>query len=208
MSQRESKTNPSIAQEIPSNSERPGVVACLGWGSLVWDPRELPIQRTWFADGPFGRIEFVRQSDDGRITLVLEPSANLVRCLWSVMDTPSLSVARKALCKREGIQEARITTHIGSWSVGAPADELLPGLPEWAMSRGVRHVIWTALKARFNGQAEAPEKEQVVSYLRGLTGAERDHAERYIRCAPRQIDTTYRRHIEAELHWIPRNAAS
>lgn len=72
------------------------IIACMGWGSLVWDPRELPIHRKWFEDGPFIRIEFVRQSSGGRITLVLEPSATPVRSLWAVMDTADIATAMEA----------------------------------------------------------------------------------------------------------------
>jgi hypothetical protein len=43
-------------------------IACVGWGSLVWDPRDLPVKGAWRPDGPRLPIEFARQSDNGRLT--------------------------------------------------------------------------------------------------------------------------------------------
>ena len=180
-------------------------IACLGWGSLVWDPRELPIQREWFADGPFVQVEFVRQSDDGRMTLVLEASAPPVRSLWAVMDHTDIDDAREALRKREGVSQKRAKEILG-WSKGKSSPKLIIDLPEWAASHSVEGVVWTGLPSKFNGVEErTPRKEQVLEYLEGLTGAARDWAECYIRYAPRQIDTPYRRRIEAALQWTHRS---
>lgn len=39
-----------------------GQIAIIGWGSLVWDPRDLPIESPWHDDGPELPIEFARIS--------------------------------------------------------------------------------------------------------------------------------------------------
>lgn len=178
------------------------VIACLGWGSLIWDPRELPIQRNWFEDGLLIHVEFARKSQDGRITLVLEPTETPVRSLWAVMDTTDIATAREALRKREGCN----LDAIGSWATGEPSHKLVLGLPEWAHARGIDGVVWTALPPKFGEGAAVPTEDEVIHYLSHLTGAVRDTAERYVRYAPRQIDTAYRRRIEAVLHWTPTDA--
>ena len=181
-----------------------GIVACLGWGSLVWDARDLPIRRQWFTDGPFVKVEFARHSKGDRITLVLEKTAVPVRSLWAVMDCGDLVNAREALRKREGCD----LTDIGFWSRGNRAPDLIVDLPQWAKAQGVRSVIWTALRPQFLGtDRRVPSVDEVVAHLSSLTGTARDSAEQYIRLAPRQIDTQYRRRIEASLHWAAADAA-
>lgn len=182
-------------------------IACLGWGSLVWDPRELAIQRQWFDDGPLIHVEFARQSQDGRITLVLVQTESPVRSLWAVMDATDLASAKTNLRKREGIPEKNEDKHIGTWSVGQPSPALIPRLAEWAAAKNVDHAVWTNLPPKFDNTEATPSAEQVVQYLDGLKGAQRDTAERYVRFTPRQIDTTYRRDIESALQWTARDAS-
>jgi len=120
-------------------------IACLGWGSLIWDPRELPIRREWFKDGPFAPVEFTRQSQDGRITLVIDPDSAPVRVLWAQMVPTKPDEAKEALRLREKTTEK----NIGSWEADDNAPENtpknIPDLPAWAKSHGLDAVIWTAL---------------------------------------------------------------
>ncbi len=183
-------------------------IACLGWGSLIWDPRSLPIRRRWFEDGPFVPVEFTRQSSDGRITLVIETTATPSRVLWAVMLPTELQAAREALRDREGITGKGWESRIGYWKRGDEVPQLMPELSDWAQAHGLDAVVWTALGPKFNGEDTSPTVDQIVEYLRTLTGTTRDNAERYIRCAPSQIDTEYRRRIEAELGWSHRECGS
>lgn len=176
-------------------------IACLGWGSLIWDPRSLPIQRAWFRDGPFVPVEFTRQSSDGRMTLVIEPTAAPVRVLWAVMLPTDLESARKSLRDREGITGKNWMSRIESWQLGGTVPEHMPDLANWTHPHGIDAVVWTALGSRFDGKDVKPTQDQVIDYLQSLGGTVRENAERYVRCTPRQIDTEYRRRIEAELGW-------
>ncbi len=181
-------------------------IACLGWGSLVWDPRELPIRSVWFADGPFVAIDFLRQSQDGRMTLVLDEAATPIRSLWAQMDATDLAQAREDLRARESVPKSAAEKCIGSWSRGDRSPANMIELDAWAQARGVDHVVWTALLAKFDGEDRTPTADEVVGYLRDLLGPKRSNAERYIRRAPPQVDTPLRRRIVAELNWTAADA--
>ncbi len=180
-------------------------IACLGWGSLVWDPQTLPVRRPWFQDGPLLPIEFARQSKDGRITLVIVREGNFaaVRSLWALMSIGDLAEAKKELADREGIKEANIDKYIGSWPCGADSDcKVIAEIGKWAACKSLDAVIWTALPPKFKkGNDSVPKIGQVLLYLNKLAYEKRRHAEEYIRKAPRQIDTEYRRRIEEKFGW-------
>lgn len=179
-------------------------IACLGWGSLIWDPGELNIKRKWFEDGPFVPVEFSRKSNNDRITLVVASEAEPVRVLWALMDINDVASAKENLRKREGVLEKNISRDIGVWEKDDGVDpEKIPGLSEWATQKGLDAVIWTSLshKNPNSNKGEYPSEDDVIEYLKSLRGNVREVAEEYIRKAPAQIDTKYRRAIEAELGW-------
>lgn len=187
------------------------MIACLGWGSLIWCPGCLPIDQ-WKSDGPYVKVEFVRQSQCNRLTLVLYNDAEPVRSLWARMTAP-LNEAVCKLTRREysGIAEENIDdwseTNIGRWSKGMADPKVIPGLGSWASQQDdIDYVIWTALGPKFCGRPVAPTEEQVVAYLRRLSNEGRAcKAEEYVRKAPSQIRTAYRRRIEHCLGWMPLN---
>ncbi|MFP0196782.1 hypothetical protein ACKJSM_16630 [Pseudomonas sp. PHC1] len=153
-------------------------------------------------DGPLIPVEFARQSKDGRITLVLTESAQPVSSLWALVESSDLSSAVGALAFREGIRgEKNVEKHVCSWSAGQPSPRLIPSLAEWAGAHDVHQVIWTGLPPKFDDEEITPTALQVVEYLEKLTGERREAAEQYVRLAPKQIDTQYRRCIESSLHW-------
>jgi hypothetical protein len=65
-------------------------------------------------------------------------------------------------------------------------------------------VVWTVLPPKFRGKDWViPSADKVVQHLVELPAMKKRKAEEYIRKAPVQIDTDYRRHIETKLGWTP-----
>jgi len=62
------------------------MIVYLGWGSLVWQPRDLPVVGGWREDGPPVQVEYLRQSANGRLTLVLNPNTSALRSFWTIYD--------------------------------------------------------------------------------------------------------------------------
>lgn len=181
-------------------------IACLGWGSLIWDPRDLPIRGCWFDDGPLLPIEFARESRDGRITLVICDVYVVyrVRALWVLMEESDREAARRALASRESVSKDEIDNSIGFWeasgkSSGAAAQEIAG----WAQIKRLDAVVWTSLEVGLrNERGKLPTIDRILDHLRSLPHAQGKLAEEYIRKAPPQIDTDYRRRIAKEFGWF------
>ncbi|WP_243079636.1 hypothetical protein [Pantoea sp. MQR6] len=173
-------------------------IACLGWGSLIWKPGQLPVEGSWYADGPEVPVEFARVSDGGEVATALCLNAGPVQVFWALLATASLDTACKALREREGIPEQRVDgagIMLTSHTATGP-------LETWARSKNIDALIWTALPARTDStEGRVPGVEEVINYLQQLEGEKRDHARRYIDQVPRQINTAYRRAIADALGW-------
>lgn len=182
------------------------MIACLGWGSLIWDPRDLPICSEWSAHGPALPVEFARQSANGRMTLLIAEDTEAIPVLWAALDVDSLDAARQALARREGITSANMDSSIGVWSSGFSCGYNENGnIAAWGAATGVSGVVWTALRPKFADRPIKPSCHQVLMYLANLEGQRKRIAEEYVRNAPAQIRTPYRQRIERELGWTTRH---
>lgn len=180
-------------------------IACLGWGSLIWNPGELPVRGAWNHDGPFLPVEFARESDDGRITLVITEEAKTVQTLWNLLNVSNLEEAKSVLAKREKISDKYLDRSIGFWEVtGRQYGRCGEIIGHWAQKKGLDAVIWTNLKFGFKDSRDVmPSCSAVISRLESLKGEIKDEASEYIAKAPGQIDTDYRKQILDHFGWMP-----
>lgn len=170
-------------------------IACIGWGSLIWNPRRLLVQKKWFDDGPLLKIEFTRISSDDRVTLIIDDMSKPVRTLWTLMTTESLDEAKKSLKDREGtsIENIHCIT-----SKNKPVTDVQKIIKKWLSEKKLDAAIWTGLS--YNG--DRPDIDKIVDHLdKKIDRKTQIVAEEYIRKAPKQIDTEYRKRIEREFGW-------
>lgn len=203
-------------------------IAVLGWGSLIWCPKNLKIKdKNWREDGPNLPIEFARISDNGTLTLVihdeyLAQKDKWAQTLWTEMNASSIEEAIENLKNREKTKKELIgyihrekkefTMKDGLKVITYEEKnrsrlvEILNEIRDWMIKKKFDVVIWTDLPSNFEKETRNKVTEDsVIKYLEKETkDCEREKAEeyiKYIRNAPRQIQTRIRRVIEEKLGW-------
>ena len=190
-------------------------IGCIGWGSLLWDPRSLPLAEPFREDGPRLPIEFSRVALDGRVTLVIDPAAVAIQTYWAPLEVDTLEGAVEGLARREGIVAARRGDWIGlqtcagvAPNAGQASPQTRAVMAEWLTRQDLEAVVWTALPARRPDAALAwPETAELLSHLAGLEGRAHARAEEYIRRAPAAVQTTRRARFEAAFGWTATDQA-
>lgn len=181
--------------------------ACIGWGSLLWDPRSLPMATPFAEDGPKLPIEFSRVARDGRVTLVIDPAAGPMTTYWTQLGCSTLNEAIDALGRRERIKPERFADWIGAEgkdgdSRGSASPATREVMRAWIEAKDLDGVVWTALPGRSpDGALTHPSLDRLLTHVRGLTGEALSRAEEYIRRAPAAVATPRRFRFEAELGW-------
>ena len=195
----------------PANAPR---IACIGWGSLLWDPRSLPTAAPFRDDGPMLPIEFSRVAKDGRVTLVIDPEAAPMQTFWCELTSKTIDEAVSGLGQRERIAPARWSEWVAFArrspfiegeveSGGYAVPETRREIQRWLEVQSIDAVVWTALPARRpNGDFGWPTTEELVEHLEGLTGEARSRAEEYIRRTPETIRSVRRARFEASFGWM------
>lgn len=195
-------------------------IACLAWGSLVWDPRTLPLAGPFRLEGPRLPVEFSRVSLDGRVTLVLDGSVPASPTYCGLLAIGDLDEAVEALAERERIVAAERGRFVGALvrrdgrgATSARGDgrgetdpELVSAIASWLETRALDAVLWTALPSRGPaGEATRPGFDRLLAHLESLEGEARARAEEYVRRAPRLVRTPHRAQLETRLGWWPRD---
>jgi hypothetical protein len=179
--------------------------AILGWGSLVWDRRELQAAAAFAPNGPLLPIEFCRVSRDGRLTLVVDETYGAVCTTYSAPSAiATLDEAIDNLRLREGAANASVIGFVEAASgtqsrfAAQRHPQAVAAIAAWASSKGYDAAIWTALGSNFDESDKGGEPFSVTAAIRYLEALESREggafarALAYIRNAPEEVDTPVR----------------
>lgn len=175
-------------------------IAIIGWGSLIWDPRDLKNRYTgnWQTGGPCLPIEFSRVSQDCRLTLVIDETNNeTIPTRFVTSLRSNLHDAIADLRDREGTVCENIG-FVDMQETKVPPVSFLQSdvIREWARCNEFNAVVWTALKPNFEKQTGAAfSVEEATQYIQNLPKSAKKVAMEYIEKAPTEVCTPLRRHL-------------
>ena len=185
--------------------------AILGWGSLIWQPKDLAFDKEfgWKEDGPTLPIEFARISKDGRLTLVITENGTKVPVLYALSDYQSVEEAVLNLAVREGSGRGSIGSYDKTKNEFSHDVFFKQNILDWIKNTEFDAVIWTNIRENWDIKNEKGEiirninPDKRIEYLKELERNTSVLAEEYIRKTPKQIKTKYRSLIEDQLNWKP-----
>lgn len=173
----------------------------LGWGSLIWDKeRELKTDSDWKLGGPVLKIEFSRVSSDGRLTLVIDrKNGSNVSTYFAKSVRNELEEAIADLMTREGTVKRMIgfvdlINNSSSLDLFPNQPDVFDSIKDWCKQRGYKVVVWTALDSQFEekvGKKYSPTN--ALKYLRDLPEPKKVKAKEYIKRAPVEVETEFRK---------------
>lgn len=180
-------------------------IAILGWGSLIKEPRDLPIVGEWQPDGPKLWIEFSSISRKGKradcLTLVIdEKCESEVTTFHALSKRDDLPQAIADLQKREGtptpddIGFCEVATRHFAPNATSRHPKSCERIHTWAREKKLDAVVWTALPRRFKDATGIPfTPTAALKYLNELPAPTKALALDYIHSAPEQTMTPFRR---------------
>jgi hypothetical protein len=174
-------------------------IVIVAWGSLVPQPRALPLASTWQRGGPALKVEFSRVSRDARPTLVIDAingAAAVTR--YALSPRKDLGDAIADLRDREGTSRKwigflDIKRTMRSRDEFKEHADIFPEVERWLRHSGHQAAVWTALQPNFQPQTGHPfSVESGLKYLLSLPRSAQREALRYIREAPEEVCTPLR----------------
>lgn len=179
----------------------PPRIAILGWGSLIWEPRELETIGGWQMGGPVLPIEFSRVSNDGRLTLVVDEKNGVdVPTRYILSSRTDMAGAIENLRVREkapsdrGIGIFDRSNELRNDHAMRSAPAAYSRISAWATEFAMDGVIWTAIPPRFLDGKDF-SVVAAVDYLAGLEEPIKAIALAYIRNAQPEVATPVRERV-------------
>ena len=186
-------------------------IAILGWGSLIWDRRDLPITGDWQRGGPVLPIEFSRISRSGEragcLTLVIDEQhgvnvpTRFAHSASTSLDT-AISDLRTAerITNKDRIGYVNLIRNTEREYSRQQHPRACDTIKAWAQAQRLDAVVWTALPSNFEEIAQHPfNVEAAIKHLNGLVEPAKSHALEYLRRAPEEVMTPVRRGAQAGL---------
>jgi hypothetical protein len=181
-------------------------VAVIGWGSLIWDPRELAKRSRWHRSGPRLPIEFARVSKDRRLTLVLHAPSKPQQAYWACSTLASVQATRSNLAAREKAPIEWIHTATRG-EPSDPASSVEVAVCAWLRAQpDLDAAVWTGLPATLDGPDLVAQSVAHVASLRAVPNVYA-RAREYVVRAPGQIQTVVRSALRAQ-GWLDEELAA